>query len=170
MIFTKYTPQICESCGQSITYILAIDKGTVEIVRAIALFIEKKGINIVHPRKEMENIGLLTSNQVGNLSRARLHGLIAKVTNEESPDKSAGNYCLTRKGGQFLNHVAVPREAIILKGKANNNGLYERNIGYVDENDLVKINEFSAKGEYWIGINYEITEGQVITRLPAKLI
>jgi len=64
----EYKPEKCECCGQTTTYIIGIDGGTVDIVKNIALFIGRKGINCVHPRKEMEGHGL-SSNQVGNLSR-----------------------------------------------------------------------------------------------------
>ena len=72
----------------------------------IARYIRTKGINVVHPRKEMEGHSL-SSNDVGNLSRARFHGLIAKVKGEK------GNYLLTTKGAKFLRGEAVPKYAII---------------------------------------------------------
>lgn len=150
----SYEPELCGCCGQTKTYALSVDKGTVEIVRAIAKFIEKKGVNIVHPRKELEGNGL-SSNQVGNLSRPRLHGLIAKVKGE------AGNYLLTQKGSFFLNGEAIPRVAIIQKGIADNEG-GARNIGYYKEVELTcKAKDF-YNGEYWEGINYTIREGRVV--------
>ena len=96
----EYKPEECACCHQTTTYLLSIDRGTTEIMYAIAHFIGKKGINIVHPRKEMEG-EYLTSNQVGNLSRARMHGLIASV------DGNPGSYCMTKKGGHFLRGGAV---------------------------------------------------------------
>ena len=89
----NFKPEICQCCGQSKTYALAIDKGTTDTLRAISIAIGRKGINIIHPRKEMEwrskdiSQGLITSNQVGNLTKARVHGLIAKIKGQP------GNYC-----------------------------------------------------------------------------
>src|SRR3990167_8689372 len=135
----------CPTCGQSTTYLLAIDKGTIKIVKAIALFIKGKGYNAVHPRKEMEG-KYLTSNEVGNLSRPRFHGLIAKV------EGNSGNYLLTRKGVLFLKGEPIPRCAIISKAEG-------RQIGYTDE-DPITISQID--GSYWEGIDYEIHEGQII--------
>lgn len=148
----KYVPEVCECCQQSTTYLLAIDKGTVEIVKAIARFIGTKGINAVHPRKEMEGT-LLTSNQVGNLSRPRFHGLIASLEGE------SGNYVLTTKGSDFLRGKVIPKYAIISKSEG-------RQIGYFEpEKHRVSIHNFNNLGQYWEGINYEITEGRVLQKL-----
>jgi hypothetical protein len=150
----KYVPEMCECCGQSTTYILAIDHGTSDILKKIARFIGKKGVNAVHPRKEMEGI-YLTSNQVGNLSRPRFHGLIAAV--RDNP----GNYLLTPKGAKFLRGEPVPKYAIISKAES-------RQIGYF-EPDLYKatVLDFDDPSEYWEGINYEVIEGDIIKSLFA---
>jgi predicted transcriptional regulator len=144
-----YVPEECGCCGQSTTYALAIDKGTVEIVKQIALFIEKKGINVVHPRKELEGNGL-SSNQVGNLTRPRSHGLIAKVKGE------AGNYCITEKGLDFLKGKTVPRVAIMSKKDGVQVGYHE------PDTNLCTVTDFNSDGEYWEGVNYEIREGRII--------
>lgn len=146
----NYVPQRCENCNQTCTYLLALDAGTADIVKAIALFIKKKGINAVHPRKEMEGI-YLTSNQVGNLSHARFHGLIAAIEGQK------GNYCLTRKGLKFLNGEVVESYAIISKP-------LKRQIGYyLPEKFNCVIDDFNVKDKpYWEGIGYSIQEGQVI--------
>lgn len=151
----QYTPECCPTCGQTTTYLLSIDHGTVEVLKAIARFIGRKGINIVHPRKEMEG-AYLSSNQVGNLSRARFHGLIASVA------KNPGNYLLTTKGAAFLRGAIVPRTAIVSKAEG-------RQIGYHEEDrDLCTIKDFLGAGEYWEGINYDITAGYVVKTLPKQ--
>ena len=149
----KFIPTMCPCCSQSTTYVLAIDKGTVDIVKKIALFIGQKGINVVHPRKEMEGT-YLTSNQVGNLSRARFHGLIAAVRS------NPGNYLLTRKGAQFLHGESIPKYAVISKAEGCQ-------IGYFDEEkERCVVYEFAdPKLPYWEGLNYTISEGEVITKL-----
>ncbi len=151
-------PDICPACKQSCTYIIPIDKGSVEIVKAIARFIGIKGINAVHPRKEIEGHGL-TSNQVGNLSRPRMHGLIARIKG------NPGNYCLTRKGADFLRGESVPRYAIISKAEGHQ-------VGYFGSDYLTcRISDFNESGEpYWEGINYDITEGEIIHRHQPKLL
>lgn len=149
-----YQNETCKCCGQSTTYVLGIDHGTVKIVQQIARFIGKKGINAVHPRKEMEG-SYLTSNEVGNLSRARFHGLIARLKGEP------GNYVLTTKGAKFLRGEAIPRYAIISKKEGGNIGYW-----HIEETSVVY--DFNPKnpgmeeGEYWTGINYSIEEGRII--------
>lgn len=156
----KYIPEKCPCCGQTLTYLIPVDKGSVSILKAIARAILNKKINIIHPRKEMEigakttnydlmiKDGYLTSNQVGNLSRPRFHGLIAKVRGQ------TGNYCLTAKGGKFLKGALIPRYAI--RDKAT-----KRQIGYwMPEKYQVTIKDFSRDEEYWEG--FYIEEGQVI--------
>jgi len=155
-----YTPERCECCGQTTTYILPVTLGVVQIIRAIATAIHKKGTNYIHPRKEMEvnaewpgdqriAEGKLTSNEVGNLSKARFHGLIARE--KDNP----GNYCLTDKGIDFLNGEDVPKFAIISKE-------YRRQIGYYKEEEFTcNIKELIGT-DYWVGIGFEIREGKVV--------
>lgn len=164
-----YQPEVCERCKQTTTYLLPVDRGTVDIVKAIATAIGKKGINVIHPRKEMEissranpdykqmvQEGILTSNQINNLSRPRFHGLIAKVKNEP------GNYCLTEKGGQFLRGREIPRFAIVSKAEG-------RQIGYYEELEYrVQLKDFAPDEEYWEGINFDIVEGRIVKDLPVK--
>lgn len=150
----KYEPEICDHCGQTKTYLLGLDHGTADIVVAIAKKIGQKGINIVHPRKEMEGL-VLSSNQVGNLSRARFHGLIAHVKNKK------GNYLLTRKGASFLRGETIPRFAIVSKAEGHQ-------VGYFKEDILTTTIRELLQGEYWEGINYDIVEGEVFHRLPGK--
>ena len=109
----KYTPDRWERGGQTETYLLPVDKGSVDSLKAISVRIRDKGINAVHPRKEMETPktdnydlmikdGYITSNMVGNLSKLRFHGLIARV--------EAGNYCMTTKGARFLKaETTIPK-------------------------------------------------------------
>ena len=153
----NFKPETCEHCGQTKTYALAIDRGTTEILKAIARFIGQKGINAVHPRKEMEG-KFLTSNQVGNLSRPRLHGLIARI--------ESGNYCLTTKGANFLKGVVVPKVAIILKATGKSE---KRNIGYYEPTELIcQISDFTSDTERWEGINYTIEEGRIIREIGSS--
>lgn len=145
----KYEPEKCECCGQSKTYIIGLDHGTADTVRAIALMIGRKGLNMVHPRKELEGRGI-SSNQVGNLSKARFHGLIAAVKGER------GNYLLTKKGAAFLRNQKVAKYAIISKAEG-------KQIGYFNpEENMTCISELLDGTEYWEGVNFEIIEGRVV--------
>jgi len=155
-----YEPERCECCGQTTTYILQVTLGVVQVIRAISSAIHRKGINHIHPRKEMETSekmpgdvrmaeGKLTSNEVGNLSKARFHGLIARV--KDNP----GNYCLTDKGVDFLNGEDVPKFAIISKE-------HKRQVGYYKEEEFTcNIKELIGT-DYWVGIGFEIREGKVV--------
>ncbi len=165
----NFTPKKCEHCQQDLEYLIPVDHGTVAILKAIAVKIGNKKINIVHPRKEMETSskmpivqliinGLLTSNMVGNLSRPRMHGLIARIKGE------SGNYCLTKKGAQFLRgDVAIPKYAIRSKIDKATAGYFE------PERLLVHIDDFNLNetGGFWEGINYDINEGRVFIELPS---
>lgn len=161
-----YEPEKCQCCGQSTTYLLPVDRGTVDIVKAISVAIYRKGINVIHPRKEMESKvsdydlmireGMLTSNQVGNLSRPRFHGLIAKVKG------NPGNYCLTHKGAQFLKGMSIARFAIISKKEGHQIGYY------MPEECQVNIRDFAKDEQYWEGINFDIVEGHIVKDLPVK--
>lgn len=148
-----FEPSICDHCHQTTDYALAIDRGTVQIVKQIARFIGQKKINVVHPRDEMEG-SLLTSNEVGNLTRARAHGLIAKVKG------NPGNYCLTTKGADFLHGMPIQRTAIRSK-------VEHKTIGYTG--DQVTINDFNQENDYWEGVGYDIKEGHVVSREPQQI-
>ena len=169
----KYTSDKCECCGQTKTYLLPVDRGTVDILKSIARAILKKGINVIHPRKEMEidpnrfspgafdydlmvKEGHLTSNMVGNLSRPRFHGLIAKVKNEP------GNYCLTSKGGDFLKGESIPKYAVIDKTTGHKKEYW------LSEKYRVTIKDFSSDEEYWEGLDYVIRAGRVIEKIEEK--
>lgn len=161
----QYQPEVCACCQQTTSYVLSIDQGTVDILRSIANAIRRKGINAIHPRDEMEvesggpeliDNGQLTSNQVGNLSRPRFHGLIAAIKGQP------GNYCLTRKGVDFLRGADIPRIAIIDKITTSQIGYY------LPDKYKVKISDFDGTGPYWEGLGYEIQEGVVLTELIIK--
>lgn len=167
----KYTPERCDNprCGQTITYLLALDRGTADIMKAFSIAVWKKGANVIHPRKEMEIAGRgvtyeeavreghLTSNQVGNLSRAHRHGLIAKVKG------LPGNWLLTSKGAKFLHGEPVPKFAIISKATGHQ-------IGYWDqERYQVTIKDFRPDHEYWEGIHFDIVDGKIVAELPKPM-
>ncbi len=162
-----YKAERCKCCGQTLTYLLPIDRGTVDILRAISVAIYRKGINVIHPRKEMEispgmaydlmiKEGMLTSNQVGNLSRPRFHGLIARVKG------NPGNYCLTPKGAKFLKGEYIPKFAIISKAE-------NRQIGYYDPEEYsVIISDYVSTDKYWEGINFDIIEGKIVKNFSVE--
>lgn len=150
----KYKPEVCECCGQSTTYVLPVDRGSADIVIGIARAIKAKGINEIHPRKEMEvtarthpNLanGEMTSNQINNLSRPRSHGLIAKVRGRK------GFYCLTHKGIAFLKGEPVHKYAIMSKAQKKQVG-YWQPFPEGDERNMVSIKQLGFQSEYWEGI------------------
>lgn len=156
----KYEPKTCECCGQTTTYLLAIDQQTINIVRAVANAIRAKGINAIHPRKEMmvdtkdlremENIvraGKITYTMWNNMTRARAHGLLAKVRGVKA------NYLLTKKGAKFLRGERVPRYAIISKAEGHQIGYFEPEDHTITIFDVVPYHE---------PINFEVTDGEVI--------
>lgn len=148
----NYNPEMCECCGQSKTYLLAIDPGTVKILRAVARAIGIKGVNVVHAHKELLADGYITANERSNISRPRAHGLIAKVKGESM----RGNYCLTKKGADFLRGARVPKYAIMSKAEGHQMGYFE------PDEFSVTMTEVMRSEEYWEGINYTIESGQVV--------
>lgn len=145
----------CPHCEQSLNYLVPIDGGTVKILKEIAKAIGKKGINIVHPRKEIEGKGL-SSNEVGNLSRPRIHGFIAKIKG------NVGNYCLTTKGAEFLKGARVPKYAIRSKIDNKTTGYYMPDVHTIDIDE-------ASHGVYWEGIDFSIVEGHIIKDIPQKI-
>ena len=155
----KYIPKRCSKCNQTETYLLPIDKGSADTLKAISVAIRNKGLNVIHPRKEMEigpktenhdlmvKDGYLTSGMVGNLSRPRFHGLIAKTGNQ------SGNYCLTTKGAEFLKGKPILKYAIISKKTGHQ-------IGYWSD-EMVTIKDFNDT-VYWEGIDFSIVDGHII--------
>lgn len=163
----EYTPEKCESCGQTTSYASRLNRGIFDIVRSFARAIDIKGINAIHPLKEIavghgtmsarERIeqGKLTVRQIGNLTHVVRHGLLAHIDGEPH------TFCLTKKGAAFLRGEPVPLVAIV--GKATHH-----NVGYLKNPDgseiTCTIHDF-LRGEqdaYWQGINYEIHEGEII--------
>jgi len=167
---TDFTARVCtgqfeKGCGQTLEYLLPMDRGTAEIVVAIGAAVRRKGINAIHLTKEMEvphdewtferakTEGVLTSTQIGNASRAHRHGLIAAIKGKR------GNWCLTTKGGHFLSHKRVARYAIVSKVTGHQDGYFE------PEALTITIDEALGQNRRWEGIDYEIDEGMVL-RVP----
>lgn len=145
----KYTPERCECCDQTTTYCVAIDRGSVNIIKKIARAIQKKGINCIHLAKE----GVLNHSELCNVIRPRFHGLVAHVDG----DGMQGNFCLTRKGVDFLRGKPIPKYAIVSKAKSQQIGYY------LTETHYVTIDSFNTTDDYWEGVNFDIVEGRVIS-------
>jgi len=143
-----FEPDVCPCCTQTTTYLLPIDKGSAVILKKIARAIEKKGINCIHLAKEK----VLNHSELCNIIRPRFHGLVAHVRGEGMQ----GNFLLTRKGAKFLRGERIPKYAIVSKAEGHQIGYFEA------EKYTVSIDDITPKGEYWEGINYEISEGNVI--------
>lgn len=161
----KFQPKICGHCGQSETYVLAISKGVANIVRAFSVAIRNKGINIIHPAKEMMvspkdwsvkemlAVGCITPQMEKNMSFARAHGLIARVKDQ------TGNWCLTTKGAEFLRGREIPKYAVMSK-------VTKHQEGYFMPNELtVKVSDFLDDDPNWELIDYTIVEGRIIKDL-----
>ncbi len=164
---TPYETKKCECCGQTTEVLYPLDKGSVDIVRAMAVGIRNKGINVIHPHKELSvgkkefsrermlRDGSMTFTMLNNMIRPHKHGLIAKVKKFRGEPVGRGNWCLTDKGIAFLKGQAVPK--FVIQSKKS-----KVNVGYL-ELPVVTINELiRGDKEYWEGIDYEISEGNVV--------
>ena len=149
----NYNEEVCTLCGQSITYLLPIDRGTVDILVAVVKCIEKKGMNCVHLTKEVLAQGFFkTPHQSGNITRPRAHGLVAPVKG----DHLKGNFCVTDKGLDFLRGEKIPKYAILSKKD-------KRTLGYFEPETLtVQIDQFRKGDDYWEGVGFEIRAGKVV--------
>lgn len=144
-----YKPERCECCGQTTTYALAIDKGTVRILKKVAKAIEQKGINCIHLAKEK----VLTHSELCNIIRPRFHGLVAHVEG----NKMQGNFCLTNKALDFLKGARIPRVAIVSKVKSCQIGYFQ------PVSQTCVIDDFKGSGEeWWVGIGFDIVGGRVV--------
>jgi hypothetical protein len=155
-----YMPDICPCCKQSCTYIVAIDRGAVELMRAIARYVQMEGVNKVHIRDDLEKkLKWITSVHTGNLSKPRMHGLIARY--KENGERKAGYYLLTKKGSDFLKGASIPRYAIASKVESHQ-------VGYFAENDLkCTINDFNEIDEpRWVWSNVNINDNGTVETVP----
>ena len=143
----KYISEVCPHCAQSTTYLLGLDKGSVEILMDILKFISAKGINELHPKKETdwatnkEKTWFLT-----NLSRPRFFGLIAYVKEKK------GYYCLTKKAGKFLRGEDIEQYAIISKSTGHNIGYWQPEKYRINLKEILKSDELP----YWEGDQQKI--------------
>lgn len=148
----------CPTCGQKISYEISLDKGTAEMIVEISKFIKQKGINVFSNTKEMIAQDRYNFHSAGNITKARAHGLIARIPNEPT------NYCLTDKGIAFLKDEPIPSVAIILKSTKDSPS---RVVGH--EGERIKISQLlDGFGDYWVVNGYEIRAGRIINTPPLK--
>lgn len=167
----QFESPTCDCCGAKLFYPLAIDWGTAVIVKAVARAVRLKGINVIHPTKEMEvpgsewnylravNEGKLTSTQIGNLKgRAKAHGLVAQYKDEP------GNYVLTSKGAKFLRGEPIP--AVRIRRKKGVTTDYPSGEKYYKPDQYqVTIHEILKPGSdfpVWDGIDFDIVNGRIV--------
>jgi hypothetical protein len=150
--------ETCGSCGQRKTYWITVSPGVVGILKEMASFIRRKGINAVHPAKEMEAAGMFNSTRMGNLTQVKRHGLIAAI------EKEPGNYALTRKGLDFLAGQPIPLHTEIRKQRV---GHAAETIGHSEEYCTIDQIE---KGwmDYWKVEGFDVQAGRVINTPPLK--
>lgn len=153
--------KVCHACNQTKNYFIGLDRGTVIILKALSKRIELKGVNAVHLNKEMEvpkkmwryewavTDGVLTSRQIGNITRARVHGLVAKVK------ESSGSWCITDKGFDFLRGMPIDKYKEIDKAT-------KRSETYMPGKFLVTAQSLMKKEDFWESINYHIKNGHVV--------
>lgn len=140
---------VCESCGQRLSYRSSVSKGVVRALKTICKFVEGKGINAVHIEKELVQGGILTGNQGRNATHMVRLGLLAHL---EEP----GNYCLTAKAMGFLNGNPIPKYAEVSKRTEGKGSHTVQSSG-----EDCTIRDFT-KGEEWEVPGFEIRSGHVI--------
>ena len=134
----KFSPKICEHCGNTTEYEDNIDKGKTIALIKVYNFIQKKGINAVNPKKEMANMSEAERNNVKKLQH---WGLIVAL-------EEVGCYAITNKTVQFLKgEIKVPKTMIIEK-----NGKKELNSYPWNPEHTVGLHDLLKKEQpYWEG-------------------
>ncbi len=152
----KYKSPVCTNCGQTTHYSLSLDMGSAYIMIAIFNRVRIKRINHVHVAREMVigkntfptlrqmvESGRMTTRMLGNITRCRMHGLIAFAGKK----RYGGEFLITPKGARFLRGEVIPRTAIIAK---RNQGDDRSNVGYhFPEVDNITITELLEEGVFW---------------------
>jgi len=89
--------QVCPHCQQTIVARKeSLTKGIIRSLLKCAKTIEKKGLNKIHPRKELK----LSISEYNNFQKLRYHGLIAK-------QDESGFWVITTKGYRFISGKIV---------------------------------------------------------------
>lgn len=152
----------CAACGQTTEYLVGLDKGAAYTVIAFYAAVRRKGLNCLHPAKEMlvmnrewtpercRDEGVITPQMRNDLKHAGAHGLIAKVRGEP------GNWCLTRKGAEFLRGARIPKYAVLSKTEGKQIGYWEPDGQNVTIADLLK------SATFWDPGTFEIREGRIV--------
>lgn len=137
----KFSPKICEHCGNTTEYEDNIDKGKTIALIKVYNFIQKKGINAVNPKKEMANMSEAERNNVKKLQH---WGLIVAL-------EEVGCYAITSKAIAFLKgEIRVPKTMIIEKNGKKELGSYPFNPEKtVSAQELLsKTNPFYWEGDF----------------------
>ena len=150
----NWKPTTCDGCGQTTTYLQPLDRGTSDIVKSMANAVWREGKNdieiskrmVVNPSAGHETAesyaamiaqGLMTPSMRNNISKARAHGLLAKVR------ESSGHWLLTTKGADFLCGKRIPKYAVMSKAE-------KKQIGYLDDGTPgCETTVGELKGAYW---------------------
>lgn len=137
-----------------------MSRGLRDTLRAVARFVEKKGINVAHMQKELVAEGYITPNQAANLWTHGIRlGIVAHVEGEPA------NYLITKRGFDFLNGEAIPKYAYSSK-RTKEQGTRTTSTS----EEMCVATDFNKKGEYWEVPNFEIQQGRVIPNLQKTLL
>jgi predicted transcriptional regulator len=152
-----FEERICDTCHQRITYVTTLSKAHAMIMVAFARAVAKKGVNIVHPHKELVVDGEITSSMRNNITPLRNHELL------KPDDTEPGNWNITEKGRNFLQGASVPRWAVVNEITSN------RECYLLEEgnpNCWTTIGELLQRPDFWEGFNFEFVEGRKV--VPTK--
>jgi len=149
MTETNKIDERCECCSQRLYKPAVLSKGYAKMLVIISEFIEKKGVNVVHPEKELFKLGLFSVAQRVNMTVLGDHGLVAK-------HESHGNWVLTRKGVDFLNGSEIWKVAAVEKAT-------KRTVGHIEKEGKTTLKKLLGKNApYWQGLGFTIESGRVI--------
>ena len=145
-----YEDALCECCGQTLFTVYTVSRGLRDSLKAMADFVERKGMNAAHIQKELVKSGCLKPNQAANLWTHGVYtGLVAHL------DEPA-NYCITKKGFDFLAGASIPKHSFVSKKTKDK---HTHVVGHSEETCTAK--SLDKNTEYWEVSNYEVSEGAI---------
>lgn len=150
----KYTPTMCDHCGQTQDYLINLDKGSALIVMALAYAVKRLDRNKIHLAKEMEiatpdivrdfgdlwsaiRAGYMSARMTDNILRPKYFGLVAQCDGG-----GKGEYLLTPRGARFLKGDPIEAAAVIDK-RTHSKRMYWEPSG------STTIHELLAGGQMW---------------------
>lgn len=137
----------CEHCGARLKeWWHTLSPGLVRTLIKVVEAVKKSGENDFH----LQVNGEMNNNEFSNFPKLRVHGLVARVTNDKGI--AAAHWLLTSKAGKFLRgEIHIPKKVKTFRGKV---------VGHSEE--LTHISEYRNQvGWFEQDFDFEIHENKI---------